>query len=530
MGAAGVTFTRRMTDALWRYMPFADLRDGDVRLRQLLRLSLFQISVGMVQTLFFGTLNRVMIVELGVSAALVSVFIAIPLLVAPFRALVGFRSDTHRSVLGWRRVPFILMGTLLQFGGLAIMPFALLAFADGTRPHARVIGYVASGLAFFLTGAGAHTTQTAGLALATDLAPDRLRPRVIALMYLTMLVGNVVSAFLLGGLLHAFTPQRLIEVVQGCALVTAVFNGVALWKQEARVPGSVPYRKGERRPLFREAWRVFTGGGRPVRLLTRWRSASSPSTCRTCCSSRTAARSCACRWGRPPGSTGVMAAARSSRSPRRRGCSNAGSTRCGSPRSARRGRVRVRDGDLRRPARLGAPLPRRHRAHRLRRGQLRRRHPLGGDGAARPVAARHSARRLGRGVRHGRGDRALGERRDQGRALRARGRRRARRGAVAAERAVQRRVPPRDPRPVRDARRARAARVGARRARRATARARRVRARDIPAYAAMPHAERPPPARRRSPRPSPPPPRSPACSTSTARRSPSTPSGSSSSA
>jgi BCD family chlorophyll transporter-like MFS transporter len=113
-------------------MPFADLRGGDVRLRQLLRLSLFQLSVGMVQTLFFGTLNRVMIVELHLSAALVSIFIAIPLLVAPFRALVGFRSDTHRSVLGWRRVPFILMGTLLQFGGLAIMPFALLAFADGT--------------------------------------------------------------------------------------------------------------------------------------------------------------------------------------------------------------------------------------------------------------------------------------------------------------------------------------------------------------------------------------------------------------
>jgi BCD family chlorophyll transporter-like MFS transporter len=260
-------YSRRLAEAAWRYMPFTDLVGGEVRLRQLLRLSLFQISVGMVQTLFFGTLNRVMIVELGVSAALVSVFIAIPLLVAPFRALVGFRSDTHRSVLGWRRVPFILMGTLLQFGGLAIMPFALLAFTDGTRPYARVIGYAASGLAFFLTGAGAHTTQTAGLALATDLAPDRLRPRVIALMYLTMLLGNVISAFALGGLLRDFTPQRLIEVVQGCAMVTAVFNGVALWKQEARVPGSQPYRKGERRPMFRQAWRVFTGGGRAVRLL-----------------------------------------------------------------------------------------------------------------------------------------------------------------------------------------------------------------------------------------------------------------------
>ena len=260
-------FTRRFAEAAWQYMPFADLRSGDVRLRQLLRLSLFQLSVGMVQTLFFGTLNRVMIVELKLSAALVSIFIAIPLLVAPFRALVGFRSDTHRSVLGWRRVPFILMGTLLQFGGLAIMPFALLAFTDGTQPNARVAGYVCSALAFLLTGAGAHTTQTAGLALATDLAPERLRPRVIALMYLTLLVGSGVSAFLLGGLLHDYTPQRLIEVVQGCAMVAAICNGVALWKQEARVPGVTPYRKDERRPLFREAWRVFTGGGRAVRLL-----------------------------------------------------------------------------------------------------------------------------------------------------------------------------------------------------------------------------------------------------------------------
>jgi BCD family chlorophyll transporter-like MFS transporter len=47
-----------------------------------------------------------------------------------------------------------------------------------------------------------------------------------------------------------------------------VANGVSLWKQEARVPGTAPYRRGERRPLFREAWRVFTGGGRAVRLLS----------------------------------------------------------------------------------------------------------------------------------------------------------------------------------------------------------------------------------------------------------------------
>ena len=110
-------------------------RRADLPLARLLRLSLFQVSVGMAMVLLIGTLNRVMIVELGVPAWLVALMVSLPLLFAPFRALLGFRSDTHRSVLGWRRVPYIWFGTLLQFGGLAIMPFALLVLSgDGQRP------------------------------------------------------------------------------------------------------------------------------------------------------------------------------------------------------------------------------------------------------------------------------------------------------------------------------------------------------------------------------------------------------------
>ncbi|MDZ7651663.1 MAG: PucC family protein [Burkholderiaceae bacterium] len=88
----------------------------------------------MAAALLVGTLNRVMIVELGVPAWLVALMVALPLLFAPFRALIGFRSDHHRSVLGWRRVPYIWLGTLLQFGGLAIMPFALIMLP---RRHQR---------------------------------------------------------------------------------------------------------------------------------------------------------------------------------------------------------------------------------------------------------------------------------------------------------------------------------------------------------------------------------------------------------
>ena len=81
------------------WLPFADAASADLPLARLLRLALFQVSVGMTMVLLNGTLNRVMIVELHTPAWLVSLLIALPLLFAPLRALIGHRSDTHRSVL-----------------------------------------------------------------------------------------------------------------------------------------------------------------------------------------------------------------------------------------------------------------------------------------------------------------------------------------------------------------------------------------------------------------------------------------------
>ena len=102
-----------------RFLPFADAASDELPLGQLLRLSLFQVSVGMAIVLLNGTLNRVMVVELEVPVWLVSLMVSLPLLFAPLRALIGHRSDHHRCYLGWRRVPYLWMGTMAQFGGLA---------------------------------------------------------------------------------------------------------------------------------------------------------------------------------------------------------------------------------------------------------------------------------------------------------------------------------------------------------------------------------------------------------------------------
>jgi len=251
-----------------KYLPFADLATPDLPLPRLLRLSLFQLSVGMTLVLLVGTLNRVMIVEMGVPATIVAVMLALPLLFAPFRALIGYRSDTHRCELGWRRVPFVWKGTLLQFGGFSIMPFAMLVLAGmGESASAPLwLGHVSAALAFLLVGAGAHIVQTAGLALATDLTPDESHPRVVGLMYVTLLLGMMVSALVFGTLLQDFTPGRLVQVVQGTALACFVLNMVAIWKQEPRrPPRGAPQPTAE--PGFSEAWAHFCRGGQTVRRL-----------------------------------------------------------------------------------------------------------------------------------------------------------------------------------------------------------------------------------------------------------------------
>jgi BCD family chlorophyll transporter-like MFS transporter len=249
-----------------RFLPFADAATTELSLSRLLRLSLFQVSVGLAMVLLNATLNRVMIVELKLSATLVAIMVALPLLFAPLRALIGHKSDNHKSILGWKRVPYLLAGSMLQFGGLAIMPFALLVMTGGGQ-SGPLTGEIFGAIAFLMVGAGVAMAQTAGLALANDLAPAESRPRVVSLLYVMLLVGMLISSLVLGRILIDFTETRLVGVIQGTAVVTLVLNLVALWKQEARVRGGSK-ASAEEAQAFSLRWADFTAAPRTRRLLT----------------------------------------------------------------------------------------------------------------------------------------------------------------------------------------------------------------------------------------------------------------------
>lgn len=249
-----------------RWMPFADAASDDLPMGQLWRLALFQVSVGMAQVLLLGTLNRVMIVELSVPAMVVALMISIPVLVAPFRALLGHRSDTYRSALGWKRIPYLWFGSLWQMGGLAVMPFALIVLSGDQFKGPTWAGEVLAALAFLMAGLGMHMVQTAGLALAADRATEETRPRVVAMLYILYLCGMGLSALLVGFLLRNYEPLWLVQVVQGCGAATLILNIIAFWKQERVRPMSKADRAAPR-PAFGAAWKELMQQDGARRLL-----------------------------------------------------------------------------------------------------------------------------------------------------------------------------------------------------------------------------------------------------------------------
>jgi BCD family chlorophyll transporter-like MFS transporter len=84
-------------------------------------------------------------------------------------------------------------------------------------------------------------------------------------MYVMLLVGMVAAGVIFGKLLANFSEIRLIQVIQGAAMVTMALNITALWKQEARNSARTAVPESQAR--FRESWRAFTKHTRAIRFL-----------------------------------------------------------------------------------------------------------------------------------------------------------------------------------------------------------------------------------------------------------------------
>ena len=179
----------------------------------IVRLGLVQAAIGAMVMLSTSLLNRVMVVEYGMAAAIPAGLVAWHYAVQLSRPLWGHGSDSGR-----RRTPWII-------GGMAVL-------AAGTVLAASTRSLPLGIAAFTLIGGGVGAAGTSLLALlATRVAPER-RGAAAAITWIMMIIGIIVTAGVAGSLIDPFTPARLIAVAGGVAGVALVLTVAALWRVE----------------------------------------------------------------------------------------------------------------------------------------------------------------------------------------------------------------------------------------------------------------------------------------------------------
>ncbi len=211
----------------------------------IIRLGLVQASIGAIVMLATSLLNRVMVVEYALVAAIPAGLVAWHYAVQLSRPLWGHGSDRGR-----RRTPWIL-------GGMAILALGALMAINATILMAQSpwLGGSLAVVAFTLIGVGVGASGTSMLALlASGVAPER-RSAAAAVTWIMMVAGIVLSAGVSGALLDPFSEQRLALVASGVAIAALTVSALAVRKLEPDEPFGFDIEPKGDVPSFPEALR-----------------------------------------------------------------------------------------------------------------------------------------------------------------------------------------------------------------------------------------------------------------------------------
>lgn len=217
----------------------------------IVRLGLVQTALGAIVVLTTSTMNRVMVVELALPAALPGALVAFHYALQFLRPRWGYGAD-----IGGRRTPWILGGMItLAVGGVGA------AIATAWMATNLIAGVLLAVVAFAAIGAGVGAAGTNVLAfLATRVGAER-RGAAATIVWMMMIAGFVITTITAGHYLDPFSTTRLIAVTSAVSAVAVIVTALALWKMEAEperhtaVETSSDTEKPPFRDAFAQVWR-----------------------------------------------------------------------------------------------------------------------------------------------------------------------------------------------------------------------------------------------------------------------------------
>ncbi|MFM7582664.1 MAG: BCD family MFS transporter [Caldilinea sp.] len=190
----------------------------DMHIRTVIQLTLVHVGVSLTVVPITGTLNRVMISDLGMPAVLVGLLVALPYMLSPLQVLVGSWADRN-PVWGMHRAPWMLFGGLAAAFGSYFCAHAVFYMDSQFMP-----GVLAAVGVFVLWGVGVNVASVSYLSLASELterSPKNWRTVTVGTMWTAMILSTIVASLLLSRMLAVDPSQSGIYTAFGAIWLVA---------------------------------------------------------------------------------------------------------------------------------------------------------------------------------------------------------------------------------------------------------------------------------------------------------------------
>ena len=147
--------------------------------------------------------NRIAIVELGITAVLITAMTGMHHFLSPFQVVFGRFADQH-PILGFRRTPILLVSSVAASLLFVLLPVLALAMGGGSA-LAVLAGF---GL-FILFGIAIAAMGDAHHSLIADVTPERSRSSTMAFVWTLLIISTIASAIVMKVVMPVYTPQAM---------------------------------------------------------------------------------------------------------------------------------------------------------------------------------------------------------------------------------------------------------------------------------------------------------------------------------
>lgn len=168
-----------------------------------LRITLPKVATGWMFALLTVDFNRVAISELGIAAIVVTALLSIHYFMAPFQVVIGRVADTM-PLFGYRRTPYLLLGSLSASLLFVALPSITLGMGDGsaTAMMSAIVLFTLFGLSMAVIADTYHS-------LLAEVTTPENRSLVISVVWIVMIMSTILATVVMNIVRPEFTPEAM---------------------------------------------------------------------------------------------------------------------------------------------------------------------------------------------------------------------------------------------------------------------------------------------------------------------------------